>query len=32
MTQPCVLIKAIAEDLQTRHPDYHKSRREGLLA
>ncbi len=32
MPQPCVVSKAIAEDLQTRHPDSHKSRREGLLA
>ena len=26
------LIKAIAEDFQKRHPQYHKSRREGLAS
>ena len=32
MTQRSVLMQALAEDFQKRHPDSHKSRREGLVA
>lgn len=32
MTRQSVVIKAIEEDFQKRHPDSHKSRREGLVA